>query len=72
MKVFRIWPKRTLNRNGVVLTPSMSVTVELQYHAPAPWGRAEVRDAYKRIYNIDINKVGGALPGYFDCIALDR
>jgi len=72
MKVFQVWPKRTLNRNGIVLTPTMSVTVELRNHAPAPWGRPEVREAYQRIYNIDINKVGGALPGNFDCIALDR
>ena len=51
---------------------SMSVTVELQYHAPTPLGRSEVREAYLRIYNIDINKIGGSVPGNFNYLALDR
>ena len=72
MKVFQIWPKRTINRTGVIVTPSMSVTVELQYHAPTPLGRSEVREAYLRIYNIDINKIGGSVPGNFNYLALDR
>lgn len=72
MKVFQVWPKRTISRNGVVVTPTMSVTVELQFHAPTPLGRPEVHDAYRRIYNIDINKIGGSLPAIFDYKALDR
>lgn len=72
MKVFQVWPKWTINRSGIVLTPSMSVTVELRFHATSPLYGSEVREAYLRIYNIDINKIGGANSGTFDYKALDR
>ena len=59
MKVFQVWPKRTLSANGQVLTPEMTVTVSLKYHSVSPFsnGIRDVAEAYMRIYRCDIKRL---------------
>lgn len=59
-KVFYITPKRTIRRNGQVLTPEMSLTVTTQSHCLSPFnnGAKEVKEAYQRIYNFDYQRCG--------------
>lgn len=60
MKVFQVWPVRTMCSNGVTIVPAMSVVVTLQYHAPTPFshGMDAVAEAYMRMYGCDIKKLG--------------
>lgn len=57
-RVFLVVPKRTLRRNGEVLTPEMTVTVTTASHCSSPFssGAREVREAYSRIYGFDYGK----------------
>ncbi len=57
-KVFEVTPKRTLRRNGEVLTPDMIVTVTTRSHCNSPFynGARELRETYMRIYGFDYGK----------------
>lgn len=59
-KVFFIAPKRTIRRNGQVLSPEMTLTVTTHSHSLSPFnnGAKEVKEAYQRIYNFDYQRCG--------------
>ena len=58
MKVFKITPKRTIRRNGQVLTPEMGITVTTRSHTNTPFynGAVEIQEAYMRLYGFDYKK----------------
>ena len=60
MKVFQVWPTRSICANGITLTPAMMVVVPLKYHAPSPFsnGMDAVAEVYWRIFRCDIKKMG--------------
>lgn len=60
MRVFRVWPKRTKTANGVIITPSMVVTVTTQYQCTTPFshGMNDVASAYMNLYRCDIKRLG--------------
>lgn len=45
-KVFRVTPKRIIRRNGLVLTPEMSIAVTMRTHSSTPFnnGAEEVKE----------------------------
>ena len=57
-KVFHLTPKRTIRRNGQVLTPDMDLTVTTVSHCNTPFynGAREINEAYMRIYCFDYQK----------------
>lgn len=57
-KVFQVTPKRTIRRNGQVLTPDMSITVTTRSHTNSPFnnGASELKEMYMRIYGFDYQK----------------
>ena len=57
-RVFRVTPKRTVRRNGEVLTPDMFVMVTTNNHQNSPFsnGAAELKEAYLRVYGFDYQK----------------
>ena len=57
-KIFQVTPKRTIRRNGEVLTPDMSITVTTRSHTNSPFnnGALELKDMYMRIYGFDYHK----------------
>lgn len=57
-KVFEVTPKRTVRRNGEVLTPDMSITVTTVSHCNTPFynGAKELKEAYMRIYGFDYQR----------------
>ena len=57
-KVFRVTPKRTVKRNGQVLTPDMAVTGTTKQYQNSPFdnGAQEVKDMYMHIYGFDYRK----------------
>ncbi|MBR5043595.1 MAG: hypothetical protein IKX67_10230 [Bacteroidales bacterium] len=59
-KTFRVWPKKTIRRSGLVIVPDMVVIVTTQYYAPTPFYRGidEVREVFQNIYRVDIKKMG--------------
>lgn len=66
MALWIITVKSTRNMNGVRLERGMSVQVSSQYH-PIGYNNGELtRDAFMRIYGIDLKKAGALHPAYFD------
>ena len=57
-KVFQVTPKRTIRRNGQVLTPDMTLTVTTSSHMNSPFnnGATELKEMYMRIYGFDYQK----------------
>ena len=57
-KVFKVTPKRTIRRNGEVLTPDMAITVTTRSHTNSPFnnGATELKELYLRIYGFDYQK----------------
>ena len=57
-KVFQVTPKRTIRRNGQVLTPDMTLTVTTRSHMNSPFnnGATELKEMYMRIYGFDYQK----------------
>lgn len=57
-KVFQVAPKRTIRRNGQVLTQDMSLTVTTQSQTNSPFnnGAKELKEMYLRIYGFDYQK----------------
>lgn len=57
-KVFKVMPKRTVRRNGTVLTPEMEVVVTMNMHTSTPFanGAKELQAAYMRLYAFDYKK----------------
>lgn len=57
-KVFQVTPKRTIRRNGQVLTPDMTLTVTTRAHTNSPFnnGASELKEMYMRIYGFDYQK----------------
>ena len=60
MRAFKVTPKRVSSRNGVTLTPDMSVTFTTLHSTSTPFynGSQELKEAYLRIYGIDIHRAG--------------
>lgn len=65
-KVFKVTPKRTIKRNGLVLTPDMEVTVTTKHYTGSPFnnGAQELKEAYMRIYDFDYKKAGCTLSDF--------
>ena len=57
-KVFRVTPKRIIRRNGLVLTPEMSIVVTTRNHTSSPFnnGAEEVKEQYMRMFGFDYKK----------------
>ena len=57
-KVFRVTPKRIIRRNGLVLTPEMSIVVTMRTHSSAPFnnGAEEVKEQYMRMFGFDYKR----------------
>lgn len=58
MKEFKVTPKCIKRANGTVLTPDMTVTVNMQMQSLTPFanGAKEVAEAYMKIYGFDYKK----------------
>ena len=71
-RVFKVWPKRVMRTNGIVLTPEMEVTVTMRNSTSMPFsdGGKVVQEAFLRLYNIDYKKAQVSF-GAFDWKALD-
>lgn len=73
MALFRITVKQNKYANGIRLEKGMTVDVSSSYTNPLlNNGAHEVIDAFKRIYNIDISRIGVLSTVYFDVKKLDR
>ena len=57
-KVFRVTPKRIIRRNGLVLTPEMSIVVTMRTHSSTPFnnGAEEVKEQYMRMFGFYYKK----------------
>jgi len=57
-RIFKVWPKRTTNRNGIRLSTEMEVTVTTKMPTSNPFynGAAELKERYMFLYNVDLKK----------------
>ena len=57
-KVFRVTPKRIIRRNGLVLTPEMSIVGTMHPPSSTPFnnGADEVKEQYMRMFGFDYKK----------------
>ncbi|MCI6370329.1 MAG: DUF6140 family protein [Prevotella sp.] len=71
-KVFKVVPKRTIRRNGTVLTPEMEIIVTTQQSTSTPFynGAKELQEAYMRLYAFDYKKACCSVND-FDFVKLD-
>lgn len=71
-KVFKVWPKKKRNTNGVIIAPEMDLVVTLKTNAGTPFynGAEELKEAYMRMYGVDLKK-GCYSSGDFEVQKLD-
>ena len=57
-KQFKVCPKKPRNTNGVIISPAMEVIVITKSHTGDPFynGAVEVKEAYQRLYGVDLKK----------------
>lgn len=68
MALYRVTAKKTENRSGVKLEKGMSVEVSHDNSNPIQFtkGRTAIRDAFLRIYGIDVNGFLSFYSSYFE------
>jgi hypothetical protein len=57
-KVFKVYPKQNRNVNGVSITPEMVAVITTKQTTLDPFcnGAVEIKDAFLRLYGVDIKK----------------
>lgn len=57
MRVFRVWPKRTRQANGQIISPEMVVVISTWGASPFANNAKELCEAYRNIYRCDLRKM---------------